>query len=771
MFQRRLVFSSLLILCSFHYCSADDWNLWRGPHCDGAVSASGYFSEQSFGMDVLWKNNIGSAYSAVSIVDQRVLTMFNDGKLDYLGSIDLKTGKEVWRYRVGNIYKAHDGGHDGPVSTPVADHQQVYALGPRGRLFAVEAKSGKEIWSVQLSKKYRAQTPFWGFATTPILFKDLVIVQANGARGHGMIAFSKKTGEYRWHCAVGRAEYRSPVLVKVDDRFQIIASSSSQTIGVDPGTGKILWRYGYGIGYDKSPVYVGDRKILLTNRGGCVLIELNDDHSSAKQVWRSSEFRGNYDVPSAYDGCIFGFTGRYLTCVDVKSGRRIWRSRQPGGKGLIIVEGHIVVLGDHGDVVVAKATRTGYVEKSRINVSDGAAYSWPAFADETIVVRNLKHLVALRPNRSKAVVAQKQPPSRFAEFVKRVEVASDKTKLVDEFLGKQKSFPIIEDEKFVHFVYRGRATDVGIRGTMLAGGEQDSMLRIAGTDFYYRTYKIEPGANWEYQFIVNYDRVIPDPKNPRRTFDDSRVSELLTKSWSEPAFAKPYRDQAKGRVESVRVGSSSFSTTVSVYLPHNFRRDSKHSLVVVLGGREWISDGKLPNTLNHILKSRRHTPVVAIIDRSNNRELGGGRTKRYSQSLAEVLVPELAKKYGIDGEQPTTIIGRRGGAVTAVYAALRYPSTFDNCVAISYGRADTVRADAIADLIKSSEGKKAKFHIAWNRYEVWRPQSFDCREQSQQLSDALKKKGYTVTGGQDKTGFGWRSWRAQVGNAFLQILK
>ena len=136
------------------------------------------------------------------------------------------------------------------------------------------------------------------------------------------------------------------------------------------------------------------------------------------------------------------------------------------------------------------------------------------------------------------------------------------------------------------------------------------------------------------------------------------------------------------------------------------------------------------------------------------------------------MIPQLTKRYRIaDSPDERILAGRRGGAVTAVYTTLRYPKTFGHCLAISYGRADTVRADMIHDLIHGDADHKSKFHIAWNRYDVRRPQSFSCRIQSRELSERLKYHGYRVTGGEDPTGAGWRSWRAQFGTAIQTLLQ
>ncbi|MCH6587611.1 MAG: PQQ-like beta-propeller repeat protein, partial [Proteobacteria bacterium] len=112
------------------------------------------------------------------------------------------------------------------------------------------------------------------------------------------------------------------------------------------------------------------------------------------RVWRSSEFRGNYATPVFFQEHLYGFSRDVLTCVDARTGKRRWRSRQPGGKGVILVDGHLVILGAKGDVVVAEASPSGYREKARVAVSDADGYASPCFSDGIIYARTLRGDVA-----------------------------------------------------------------------------------------------------------------------------------------------------------------------------------------------------------------------------------------------------------------------------------------------------------------------------------------------------------------------------------------
>ena len=773
----RLSVPTILIVLTFGLGSClnsvaanDDWPRWRGPNQNGSIAAAGHFGEKPFALTLQWKRHLGAGYSAVSIADGKVIATYANGKDDLLGVLDAKTGRELWTFRLGKMYKAHDGGHDGPVSTPVVDEKTVFVLGADGFLGALDLDSGEKIWSLQLATTFDAHVPFWGFTTTPVIVDDLLIVQVGGRANSGTVAFDKRNGKVRWKQESGTIDYRSPVVASFHGRRQVVASSSSGTVGIDPSTGKVLWKISQSTGNDTTPLPVGNDRLLLRGRSGSWLYGIRES-GNPTQVWRSSELRGNYDTPVLFRESLFGFTDNTLTCLDLKTGQRHWRSRQPGGKGIILVDGHLVIFGSKGDVVVAEASSRRYREKARLNVSDADGYASPSFADGTIFARNLQgDLFAVGTIAQPSVASDKPtPPStRFASFVKKLEAAADKTAELDRFMKSQSSFPIVEDDRWVHFVYRGQASDVGISGTMIAQGEEDALHRVPETDFFHRTYAIEPGSRWEYQFHVDFDTTVPDPRNPNRAADRRRTSELVTQGWSEPKFISTYEGKQSGSMEAVRIGNR----RVEVYLPHGYLdSDKKYPLVVVTDGQAWSGSGRLTNVVNQLSESSIEAPIVAFVSGGRSRELGGAGTRGYAQHLAREVTRAIHGRYRTRGTpESTTLMGKRGAAVAAVYATLAYPDVFGQCIAISYGRADTVRRDLISAEMRDEFKSKPRFHLSWNRYDVWRPQSFDCRQQSKALFDELESNGFSVKGGERNDSSSWRSWRILAGQSLSQML-
>lgn len=762
----------------------DEWAAWRGPNQDGTINDGAALTGDAIGLEILWSQEVGQGYSGVSIANGRTLTMHTDGVDDWLTAFDAMTGVEQWRYRLGPMYQGHDGGHDGPVSTPVISDETVFALGADGRITAVNLIDGKAQWSVSLPETVGARIPFWGFASTPIVIDDVVVVQTGSGGDRSLCAFDRYDGTLRWSTGNGAVDYQSPVLAEFHGRQQLLVTTRSETYGVDPTDGSTLWSFSFNASSATTPVPVGNDRFLLQGGSGAALYGISGIDRGPKRLWRTSEFRSNYAAPVYVNGYIYGYSGMYLVCVDAKTGKRRWRSRPPGGKGVIAVNDRLVLFGAKGYVVVADANPDSYRELARIKVSDADGYSWPSFADGVIYVRNLKDLVAVRATGTATTVERSVDFSanKFTAFIDRLSRSPQKKTMIDKFMASHASFPIVEDGRLVHFVFRGDVTDVGILGNMLAQGEEDALYRVDGTNFFYRSYPIEPGARWEYQFKINLDRVRPDPLNPRLVrLCEQRgqpISEVVTPEWRRSPFEKPFEGAPRGDYDSftLRTRSVGGSRDVRVYLPPDYRSRSerRYPLVVVNGGRAWLNEGMLPNTLNHLAAQGMDMPLVvfmAATSRESYRELGGAGTQSYVNMLVRDLMPELDRRYRIrPGASQRIIFGRRSGAVAAVYAALQYPEVFGQCIAISYGRADTVRQKKINEFMRACSDERPRVYLAWNRYEIWRPQSFDVRDQSMRLARDLKDLGFDVVDTERLDGAGWGSWRAQAGQAFQALL-
>ena len=172
-------------------------------------------------------------------------------------------------------------------------------------------------------------------------------------------------------------------------------------------------------------------------------MDRNDEEYTISEVYRTQALGNTYALPVLHEGHLYGFKRQFLTCVNAETGDLVWKSRPPGGRGLILVDGHLIIFAAKGNIVLAKATPDGYVEEARLQAMDGSGYTWPSFAGDKVFVRNLTEMAAITLTAGPAVSLGKAEPApaaaagsgtAFARFVGQVEAAQDKKALVETFL-------------------------------------------------------------------------------------------------------------------------------------------------------------------------------------------------------------------------------------------------------------------------------------------------------------------------------------------------
>jgi enterochelin esterase-like enzyme/outer membrane protein assembly factor BamB len=779
--HRLVTFLALSMAAPLAAAAAPEgWLDLRGP--DLAHLASPVFPGEGFGLELEWKVPLGSAYSSIAVVDGKAVTMYADAGSDYLVGLDAASGRRLWRYRMGDTYKGHDGSDDGPLSSPVVDGGVVFGVGPFGQLFAVKLADGSEVWSRSIEEELGGKSPNYGYSTTPVLEGRLLIVQTGGPDGHSLTALDRATGEVVWAQGDDGVSYQSPVVLDLLGRRQLVVVTRQAIHGVIPETGETLWSHEHPEDHDPSKsmaIRLGQGRFLVAYREGAVAYELvkAGDAHEVREVFRTREFGGSYAGPVLHEGNLYGFTGEFLTCVNAATGERAWKSRPPGGRTFALVDGRLVILGKGGVVVVADATPEGFRERARLETLERGSLTRPSFGNGKLYVRNLTQMagIAIGPAQQARPEEQRRAQvaaGRFAGWVKKVETSEDKDALIREFLADQETFPLVEDDRWVHFVYQGDVEDLAIGGSMIESQTFDGMVRIDGTDFYYRSYPIEPGARWDYRFQVDFEDEILDPRNPRVSpdlWDDTGRSVVATSGYASPDFLDEPEAHRRGRVDTFELDSEILGNKrgVSVYLPAGYDESkARYPVLVVSNGKDWIEKGKLPTVLDNLIGGSVEPVVVVFVHRVDGQwwqEEGGSSTGDYARMLATELVPQIDGKYRTRTEPgQRAVMGADGGGFVAAYAQLRHPDVFGKA-AVQSIQLDAGTVDELLALIAGKERPDGTFYVDWNRYEDRNlDRGYDYAAYSRRFVAALEQAGYTFTGGEANDSTGWASWRSRT---------
>jgi outer membrane protein assembly factor BamB len=348
-----------------------------------------------------WRRPIGSGFSAITLAGGRGFTAQQDGANDYAVAFDTSTGKEVWRARLGDTYRGHDGSRDGPASTPAVDGGSVFILSPRGVLFALEAGTGTVAWQRDLRQDVGAAEPFYGFGTSPLVSGRHVIVQTGGEKS-GLVALDKATGATAWSVAHTKATgYSSPVAATLGGVPQVLVLANDILYGVRPEDGSLLWSHPTGWGEEamRPPLALPGDRVLISGASEAKLIALARDGArfTARDVWKSPRLKNSLSPTVFHDGHLYGFSSQYLVCVDPENAEMVWREKVYAGS-LILVDGHLMILGaESGELRVGRVSSIGYQERLKASVFNAGSTSvtGPAFAGGRVFMRNVEEIVAL----------------------------------------------------------------------------------------------------------------------------------------------------------------------------------------------------------------------------------------------------------------------------------------------------------------------------------------------------------------------------------------
>ena len=239
---------------------AEDWPRWRGPRGDGTWNAPPLpHSWPEGGLLPLWSQPIGPGYSGISVVGDRVYTMDRQTEpeeVERVLCLDADTGEPVWVQRYSVIYGDLDYGN-GPRSQPTVEEGRVYTLGAMGHLHCLDASTGRVIWSVDTTAELDAGIPNWGFAASPVLYRDTVIAHV-GAPGGSAVAFDRESGREVWRGGDDPAGYCTPMIITHAGTDRMIVWNPQHIVSMSPATGAVHWHISYEVTYGvsiASPVF------------------------------------------------------------------------------------------------------------------------------------------------------------------------------------------------------------------------------------------------------------------------------------------------------------------------------------------------------------------------------------------------------------------------------------------------------------------------------------------------------------------------------------
>lgn len=400
----------------------EDMPAYRGINRDGVVVGPAIRKDWDANPPTeLWRHPIGGGYSSFSVVDPVLITMEQRDLDEAVVCYEISTGKEFWEHRYPARFNALGG--PGPRSTPTIDNNSVYSFGCYGDLYCLELKTGEPIWHVNVLQQFGLPTTTWGMTASPLIHDGKVIVNIGGLKdeakamvnqtGNGLVAYAIDTGAHVWHSEglpqpnlkiqdfkTGQAAiegiegttipgYSSPMLAELVGETVILNFDGAALRGHNPATGSQLWKFPFTAGdyiNVAQPILFDANRVMISSGYGTgtsmLQISKSGDDWQVKEIWSSSRLRSKFSSPVLYDGYVYGLDEGMMVCIDPKDGKRLWKGRRSGLRGkyghgqMLLVNEHIVVLTEGGDLVLIQPSPDELLVKGIVNVLEEDVKTW-----------------------------------------------------------------------------------------------------------------------------------------------------------------------------------------------------------------------------------------------------------------------------------------------------------------------------------------------------------------------------------------------------------
>ncbi len=375
-----------------------EWPGFRGPARDGVIRGVRIKTDWSASPPVeLWRRPIGPGWSSFAVRGALLYTQEQRGPDEVVACYQLSTGKPVWTHRDAARFWESNGG-PGPRGTPTVSNGRVYTFGATGILNVLDAANGAVVWSRNAASDADQKVPDWGFASSPLVVENVVVVAASGR----LIAYDLATGDQRWLGPPGGVSYSSPHILTIDGSTQILLLSSTGVTSVTSADGTLLWRHqwpGYPI---VQPAVTVDGDILASVSDKSGLRRLAVARASGawtvQERWTSAGLKPYFNDFVVHNGYAFGFDGSILACIDLQDGKRKWKGGRYGnGQFLLLSDQDVLLeLSEKGDLALVKALPDQFTEIARFPAIEGKTWNHPALAGDVLLVRNGEQMVAFR---------------------------------------------------------------------------------------------------------------------------------------------------------------------------------------------------------------------------------------------------------------------------------------------------------------------------------------------------------------------------------------
>jgi outer membrane protein assembly factor BamB len=375
-----------------------DWTGFRGPHRDNQVAGLRFATDWTTPPKLRWKQPVGPALSSFAVVGDYLFTQEQRGTEEVVSCYDARTGEPVWSNAVTAQFEDSMG--LGPRATPAFDRGKLFTIGGTGIFQCLDAATGETLWKHELGE---GDVPMYGYASSPLIVGDRVVVYSCGAGRKGLFAFDRESGKEAWFTAEGTHAYGSPHLVQIAGTPQILLMNNTGLQSFATETGAQLWAHDWPYKrYPRcvQPLAVSEDSFALGTTGdmGTRLVRVAQENGAwtTNEVWTTKKLRPYFNDGVAADGFLYGFDGNRLNCVDGATGERRWQGERYSGQVMLIADMDVLlVLSEEGEVVLVEANPDAPKELAKLPVLTGKTWNHPVIANGALFIRNAEEMACI----------------------------------------------------------------------------------------------------------------------------------------------------------------------------------------------------------------------------------------------------------------------------------------------------------------------------------------------------------------------------------------
>ena len=385
------------------------WTQWGGPNRNFQTEAVGLKDQwPAGGPKVMWKRPLGEGYSSPAVENNVVYTLYGRPREEVVLACDAATGKTLWEHATLMTFQsdAYQDMGNGPYSTPLIAGDRLFTTGVAGRLQAIEKKSGKLLWTQQLWLDHKGTRVMYGYASSPIAYRDTVIVPVGG-RGKAVMAFKQADGGVAWARNDFANAYSSPLLINVDGLEQLAVLMDGAVFGVNPNNGDLQWetpfRASYGIAV-ATPVWGPGNLLFFSaeyDAGAKVMhLQRNGQQTKATEVWASNRLRLHHGNAMRIGDTVYFSSGgkgsvAILTAVDVPSGKILWQDRSIPKATFVWADHKLITLDGDGNLMIAHPSPAGFKVAAKAELLTSLAWTPPALVGTKLYIRDRRNMMAV----------------------------------------------------------------------------------------------------------------------------------------------------------------------------------------------------------------------------------------------------------------------------------------------------------------------------------------------------------------------------------------